>query len=180
MCEEWKISIFSHPQTPEVYEEKLNYVYQVKVKLSYMYIAQLFLASWNPEGLREVKNAYFSLLTHTKQLLLVTFCYTPAGIWVIIRTHVRRTDGGRTDRRGSRNSYLDSIYLIYPWFVRWPFNGSKGFLAPTRLHWPPTASAAADQYWTCSTYHCPFLTHLISLIQGCPNKLPLITFFVSL
>ena len=31
-------------------------------------------------GLREAKNAYFSLLTHTKQLLLVTFCYTTVGI----------------------------------------------------------------------------------------------------
>ena len=26
------------------------------------------------------KNVYFSLLTHTNQLLLVTLCHTPAGI----------------------------------------------------------------------------------------------------
>ena len=61
------------------------------------------------------KDAYFSLLTRTKQLLLVTFCDTLAGIEVSFgRTEpdgTRRTahggGGGRTDRRGSRNSYLD-------------------------------------------------------------------------
>ena len=34
----------------------------------------------DPEGLRVTQNAYFSLLTHTKQLLLVTFCDMTAGI----------------------------------------------------------------------------------------------------
>ena len=53
-------------------------------------------------GLRVTQNAYFLLMTHTKQLLLVTFCYTTAGIEVRFRT-----DEGRTDGRGSRNSYLD-------------------------------------------------------------------------
>ena len=63
-------------------------------------------------GLRVTQDAYFSLLTHTKQLLLVTFCYTSAGIQASFRTH-GRTDGGRTEdgrkdrHRGSRNSYLD-------------------------------------------------------------------------
>ena len=33
-------------------------------------------------GLRVTQDAYFSLLTHTKQLLLVTFCDTLAGIEV--------------------------------------------------------------------------------------------------
>ena len=46
-------------------------------------------------------------MTHTKQLLLVTFCSTTAGIGASFRTHGRRTENGRTDRRGSRNSYLD-------------------------------------------------------------------------
>ena len=46
------------------------------------------------------------LLTHTEQLLLVTFCDTTAENGAIFRIH-RRTDGGRTDKRGSRNSYLD-------------------------------------------------------------------------
>ena len=67
-------------------------------------------------GLRVTQNAYSSLITHTKQLLLVTFSDTTAGIGASFRTdaqtdgrrtHGRRTDGGRTDRRGSRNSYLD-------------------------------------------------------------------------
>ena len=37
----------------------------------------------------------------------MTFCHTTAGIRVIFRTHGRKADGGRTDRRGSQNSYLD-------------------------------------------------------------------------
>ena len=53
------------------------------------------------------QNAYFSLLKHTKQLLLVTFCDIPAGIEVSVRRHGwmdGRTDGRTkpwTDRRGS-------------------------------------------------------------------------------
>ena len=47
-------------------------------------------------------------MTHTKQLLLVKFCDTTTGIWVIFRTGGRRNmEDGRTDRRGSWNSYLD-------------------------------------------------------------------------
>ena len=63
--------------------------------------AEVSLASWNSDhvvlkssirtsasprrqrshlGLRVTQNAYFSLLTHTKQLLLVTFCDPTAGI----------------------------------------------------------------------------------------------------
>ena len=53
------------------------------------------LSDW---GLRVTKNAYFSLITHTKQLLLVTFCYAAAGIRASFRTH-GRTDGRRTDGR---------------------------------------------------------------------------------
>ena len=64
-------------------------------------------------GVRVSQDAYFSLLTHTKQLLLVTFCDTTAGNAYSLRTHERtneRTDertNGWTDGRGSRNSYLD-------------------------------------------------------------------------
>ena len=43
-------------------------------------------------GLRVIQNAYFLLITHTKQLLFVTFCCTTAGIEVSFRTHAR-TDG---------------------------------------------------------------------------------------
>ena len=61
-------------------------------------------------GLRVTQDAYFSLLTHNKQLLLVTFCDTLAGIEV--RFGRMEPDGrnhgtGWTDKRGSRNSYLD-------------------------------------------------------------------------
>ena len=38
-------------------------------------------------GLVVTKNVYFSLLTHTNQLLLVTLCHTPAGI--------ENSEGGR-------------------------------------------------------------------------------------
>ena len=66
------------------------------------------------KSLRVTQNAYFSLMTHTKQLLLVTVCDTTARIGASFRTHGRRTDGrtdGMTDRRGSRNSYLDFISI---------------------------------------------------------------------
>ena len=56
----------------------------------------------DPRGLVVTKNVYFSLLTHTKQLLLVTLSHTPAGIgnlevgrWDAARR--RMTDGRRTD-----------------------------------------------------------------------------------
>ena len=57
-------------------------------------------------GLRVTQDAYFSLLSHTKQLLLVTFSDTTAGIGANFRTD-GPDGGGRTDRRGSRNSHLD-------------------------------------------------------------------------
>ena len=57
----------------------------------------------------------FFLLTHTKQLLLLTFCDTAADTEVSVRKHGRkrkqkqkRKRNGWTDGRGSRNSYLDS------------------------------------------------------------------------
>ena len=62
-------------------------------------------------GLRVTQNEYFSLIAHTKQLLFVTFCDTTAEIGASFWTHGRtdaRTDGGRTDRCGSQNSYLDN------------------------------------------------------------------------
>ena len=69
-------------------------------------------------GVRLTQDAYLSLWTHTKQLLLVTFCHTNTGNGANFRTHGWRTDGrmaedGRTDRRGSRNSYLNVFFKIY-------------------------------------------------------------------
>ena len=50
-------------------------------------------------GLRMTQDAYFSLMTHTKQLLFMTFCCTTAGIEVSFRTDGRRTAAaeGQTD-----------------------------------------------------------------------------------
>ena len=49
-----------------------------------LYEAQLCLTSWTPEFKlqRVTQNVHFLLLTHTKQLLLMTFCDTLAGIEV--------------------------------------------------------------------------------------------------
>ena len=60
-----------------------------------MYVACLM----DPRGLKVTQNAYFSLLTHTKKLLLVTLCDTTAEIEVIFG-HMEpdgQTDG-QTDR----------------------------------------------------------------------------------
>ena len=65
--------------------------------------------------LRVTQDAYFLLLTHTKQLLSMTFCDTLAGIKVNFgRTEPdgTGTTDGWTDRRGSRNSYLDEAKSI--------------------------------------------------------------------
>ena len=43
-----------------------------------MYVALLCLM--DPKGLKVTQYAYFSLLTHTKELLLVTFCDMTAGL----------------------------------------------------------------------------------------------------
>ena len=51
-------------------------------------------------GLRMTQDAYFSHLTHTKQLLLVTFCDKTAGSGVRFQTHRTWKDGnadGLTD-----------------------------------------------------------------------------------
>ena len=55
----------------------------------------------DPKGLRMAQNAYFSLLTNKKQLLLVAFCDTTAGNGASFWTHGRangQTDGW-TDRQ---------------------------------------------------------------------------------
>ena len=65
-------------------------------------------------GLTMTQDAYFSFLTHTKQLLLVTFCETTAGNWkkwkCDVRTDVRTY--GRTDRHEVWNSYLDVFAFV--------------------------------------------------------------------
>ena len=67
-------------------------------------------------GLRVTQDVYFSLLTHTKQLLLVTFCHTTAGNGASFRTH-RRNDGqndGRTEWRTDGQTVLRKITKIVP------------------------------------------------------------------
>ena len=59
---------------------------------------------WSHRGLRLTQHAYFSLSTHTKQLLLVTFCDMLAGIEVIFWADVTGT--GTTDGR-YRNGQTD-------------------------------------------------------------------------
>ena len=73
----------------------------------------LFLASWTPVGLRKAKNVYFSLLTHTKQLLLVIFCYmTVRSGSVMGRDGTGQTDR-KMDRREAWNSYVDLCIVFY-------------------------------------------------------------------
>ena len=63
-----------------------------------MHGSQLRLASWTPGGLRVTHNAYFSLLTHTKKLLLVTLSDLTAETGVSFWKDGWTTeDGGRTD-----------------------------------------------------------------------------------
>ena len=67
-----------------------------------MYITRLLIDSWILESLRLTQNINFSLLTHTKQLLLLTFCDTTAGNGAYFRTHGQTADGelrteGQTD-----------------------------------------------------------------------------------
>ena len=52
----------------------------------------------DPKGLRVTKDEYFSVLTHTKQLLSVTFCDTTVGIESGKRRQAGHwTSYGRTD-----------------------------------------------------------------------------------
>ena len=51
----------------------------------------------DPRGLRVTQNAYFSLLTHTKKLSLVTFCDTIVGIGASFWTHGWTDTEGWTD-----------------------------------------------------------------------------------
>ena len=60
----------------------------------------------DPRGLVVTKKVYFSLLTHTNQLLLVTLCHTPAGIG---KSEVGRdvtTDAADAGRRKDRQTCM--------------------------------------------------------------------------
>ena len=47
----------------------------------------------DPKSLRVTQNANFSLITHTKKLLLVTFSDTTAGIGASFRTDAQTVEG---------------------------------------------------------------------------------------
>ena len=58
-------------------------------------------------GLRMTKDAYFSLLTHSKQLLIVSFCDLNAGIVEWDRTTQTTINAVRTNRPEVWNNYVD-------------------------------------------------------------------------
>ena len=60
-------------------------------------------------GLRVTQNAYFSLMTHSKQLLLVTICCTTAGTEVSFRTDGGRTEDGRTEEEGQTDVEVEIV-----------------------------------------------------------------------
>ena len=59
--------------------------------------------------LRVTNNAYLSLLAHTEQLLLVTFCDLTARIGVSFWTHGRTADGGRTEAEGQTDAEVEIV-----------------------------------------------------------------------
>ena len=63
-------------------------------------------------GLRVTQHAYFSLLTHTKQLLLVTFCDTLAGIEVSFWADGTGRNGNRTEREPDGQTDMEVKIVI--------------------------------------------------------------------
>ena len=55
-------------------------------------------------GLRVTQDVHFSLLTHTKQVLLLTFCDTAAETEVSVRIH-----GNRTETDGQTNVEVEIV-----------------------------------------------------------------------
>ena len=66
----------------------------------------------DPRGLVVTKNVYFSLLTHTKQLLLVTFCDMLAGIEVSFWADGTGRMDGRTDGRTDGQTNVEVEIVI--------------------------------------------------------------------
>ena len=56
----------------------------------------------DPRGLRMTQHAYFLLMKHTKQLLLVTYCDTTAETDVSVQKHGRTERNERTNERTER------------------------------------------------------------------------------
>ena len=74
-----------------------------------MHRSWLHLASWTPgRGLRGTKNTYFSLLTHTKKLLLVTLYDLAADTGVSFRTD-GGGGGGLTEAEGQTDVEVEIV-----------------------------------------------------------------------
>ena len=68
----------------------------------------------DPRGLRVTHNAYFSLLTHTKKLLLVTFCDLTAKTGVSFWTHgTDRMDGTEWNGTDGQTDVKVEIGIYY-------------------------------------------------------------------
>ena len=83
------------------------------LKLSDFFFTQTLCSSastclMDPRGLRMNQSKYFSLWTHSKQLLLLTFCKSTAGIGSL--KVWRDADAVRTDRCEGWNSYVDLMW----------------------------------------------------------------------
>ena len=61
----------------------------------------------DPRSLRVIQNAYFSLLTHTKQLLAVSFCDDTAGIGAELKCDIRM------DRKETEMRFEKVIQIMY-------------------------------------------------------------------
>ena len=61
---------------------------------------------WSDWGLRVTQNVYFSLMTHTKQLLLVMFCNTIAGIRASFQ---KRTDACTEEEEGQTDVEVEIV-----------------------------------------------------------------------
>ena len=86
----------------------------------------------DPRGLVVTKNAYLLLLTHIKQLLLVTLCNTTAGIGNLKVGRDANAAAIWMDRREGWNSYVDLMGFLI-----------KHNLLISQLH------IAANREWRC-------------------------------
>ena len=84
-------------------------IYVAWLQLFYYYDLQssASLSLMDPRDLRVTHDAYFSLLTHTKQLLSVIFCNETLGIGNSKWGRWQTKDSRWTDRREGWYSYLD-------------------------------------------------------------------------
>ena len=72
-------------------------------------------------GLRVTQHAYFLIIIHTKQLLLVTFCQPTAGIRASFRMDGRKMDGGRIDKKTAEGQTDVEVEIVAKTFPLNPF-----------------------------------------------------------